>query len=63
MTDPGDVFYDHGEARLLWLVERVYEDLTNLTQLSANKTPARWYDHCGGMATILTSGTVAALTS
>lgn len=34
VTDPGDVFYDHGEARLLWLVERVYEDLTSLTQLS-----------------------------
>ncbi len=34
VTDPGDVFYDHGEARLLWLVERVYEDLTNLVQLS-----------------------------
>lgn len=34
VTDPGDVFYDHGEARLLWLVERVYEDLTDIVQLS-----------------------------
>lgn len=34
VTDPGDVFYDHGEARLLWLIERVYEDLTSLVQLS-----------------------------
>jgi len=34
VTDPGDVFYDHGEARLLWLVERVYEDLTGLVELS-----------------------------
>ncbi len=34
VTDPGDVFYDHGEARLLWLVERVYEDLTSLVELN-----------------------------
>ena len=34
VTDPGDVFYDHGEARLLWLIERVYEDLTDLVQIS-----------------------------
>ena len=34
VTDPGDVFYDHGEARLLWLIERVYEDLTDLVDLS-----------------------------
>jgi hypothetical protein len=34
VTDPGDVFYDHGEARLLWLIERVYADLSALTQLS-----------------------------
>jgi len=34
VTDPSDVFYDHGEARLLWLVERVYEDLSSLTQLA-----------------------------
>ncbi len=34
VTDPGDVFYDHGEARLLWLVERVYEDLTDLVRMS-----------------------------
>lgn len=34
VTDPGDVFYDHGEARLLWLVERVYEDLTDIVKLS-----------------------------
>ncbi len=34
VTDPSDVFYDHGEARLLWLVERVYEDLSSIAQLS-----------------------------
>jgi len=34
VTDPGDVFYDHGEARLLWLVERVYEDMTDLVKIS-----------------------------
>lgn len=34
VTDPGDVFYDHGEARLLWLVERVYEDMTDIVKLS-----------------------------
>lgn len=27
VTDPDDVFYDHGEARLLALIERVHEDL------------------------------------
>lgn len=27
VTDPNDVFYDHGEARLLQLLERVHEDL------------------------------------
>jgi hypothetical protein len=32
VTDPDDVFYDHGEARLLALAERVYEDLTDLVQ-------------------------------
>ena len=32
VTDPGDVFYDHGEARLLALAERVYDDLTELVQ-------------------------------
>ena len=30
VTDPSDVFYDHGEARLLWLIERVHEDLNGL---------------------------------
>lgn len=34
VTDPNDVFYDHGEARLLWLIERVHEDLTELVQTS-----------------------------
>lgn len=34
VTDPGDVFYDHGEARLLWLVERVHADLGSLVQMS-----------------------------
>ena len=33
VTDPNDVFYDHGEARLLWLIERVHEDLNSLLQL------------------------------
>ncbi len=32
VTDPNDVFYDHGEARLLWLIERVQEDLNDLLQ-------------------------------
>lgn len=27
VTDPDDVFYDHGEARLLALIERIHEDL------------------------------------
>lgn len=30
VTDPSDVFYDHGEARALVLVERVREDLERL---------------------------------
>lgn len=30
VTDPDDVFYDHGEARLLTLVERVHDDLADL---------------------------------
>ncbi|MGI9508169.1 MAG: hypothetical protein ACR2QJ_02330 [Geminicoccaceae bacterium] len=34
VTDPGDVFYDHGEARLLWLIERVHEDLNDLLHTS-----------------------------
>lgn len=34
VTDPNDVFYDHGEARLLWLIERVHEDLNDLLQPS-----------------------------
>ena len=34
VTDPNDVFYDHGEARLLWLIERVHEDLADLVQTS-----------------------------
>jgi hypothetical protein len=32
VTDPSDVFYDHGEARLLALIERVHEDLGGLAQ-------------------------------
>ena len=32
ITDPNDVFYDHGEARLLWLIERVHEDLGDLVR-------------------------------
>lgn len=38
VTDPNDVFYDHGEARLLSLIERVHEDLGNLTR-SRIRTP------------------------
>jgi len=34
VTDPNDVFYDHGEARLLWLIERVHEDLGDLLHAS-----------------------------
>ena len=34
VTDPGDVFYDHGEARLLALIERVHQDLGDLTHCS-----------------------------
>jgi hypothetical protein len=30
VTDPNDVFYDHGEARLVGLIERVHEDLSDL---------------------------------
>ena len=32
VTDPNDVFYDHGEARLVALIERVQEDLSELIQ-------------------------------
>jgi hypothetical protein len=32
VTDPSDVFYDHGEARLVALIERVQEDLGDLIQ-------------------------------
>jgi hypothetical protein len=32
VTDPNDVFYDHGEARLVALVERVQEDISDLIQ-------------------------------
>ena len=32
VSDPDDVFYDHGEARLLCLLERVYEDLCTILQ-------------------------------
>ncbi|MEM8951424.1 MAG: hypothetical protein AAGA21_18625 [Pseudomonadota bacterium] len=32
VTDPNDVFYDHGEARLLWLIERVQNDLNALLE-------------------------------
>ncbi len=34
VTDPDDVFYDHGEARLLALVGRVQEDLSRFLQRS-----------------------------
>jgi DNA-binding transcriptional MerR regulator len=34
VTDPNDVFYDHGESRLLGLIERIHEDLTGLAQRS-----------------------------
>lgn len=34
VTDPNDVFYDHGEARLVALIERVHEDLSTLLQRS-----------------------------
>ena len=30
VTDPNDVFYDHGEARLVALIERVRDDLSGL---------------------------------
>ncbi len=32
VTDPDDVFYDHGEARFLALLERVGEDLSGVLQ-------------------------------
>lgn len=32
VTDPGDVFYDHGEDRLLQLLERVQMDLTEMVR-------------------------------
>ncbi len=32
VTDPDDVFYDHGEARLLALIERAHGDLCGLLQ-------------------------------
>jgi hypothetical protein len=32
VTDPNDVFYDHGESRLLGLIERIHEDLNGLAQ-------------------------------
>jgi alkanesulfonate monooxygenase SsuD/methylene tetrahydromethanopterin reductase-like flavin-dependent oxidoreductase (luciferase family) len=32
VTDPDDVFYDHGEARFLALLERVQEDLSGVLQ-------------------------------
>jgi hypothetical protein len=34
VTDPSDVFYDHGEARLVALIERVRDDLSGLIQRS-----------------------------
>jgi hypothetical protein len=34
VTDPNDVFYDHGEARLVALIERVRDDLSGLIQRS-----------------------------
>lgn len=32
VTDSDDVFYDHGEARLLALIERIHSDLAGLLQ-------------------------------
>lgn len=32
VSDPDDVFYDHGEARLLCLLERVHDDLCSVLQ-------------------------------
>ncbi len=32
VSDPNDVFYDHGEARFLALLERVQEDLSGMLQ-------------------------------
>lgn len=32
VTDPSDIFYDHGEARLVALIERVREDLSDLIE-------------------------------
>lgn len=34
VTDPNDVFYDHGESRLLGLIERIHEDLSGLVRRS-----------------------------
>lgn len=34
VTDPNDVFYDHGEARFLAMLERVSDDLSKLMQRS-----------------------------
>jgi len=34
VTDPNDIFYDHGEARLFALIERVHEDLSQLLRRS-----------------------------
>jgi len=34
VTDPNDVFHDHGEARFLAMLERVYDDLSGLLQRS-----------------------------
>jgi hypothetical protein len=34
VTDPSDVFYDHGEARFLAMLERVHEDLSGLLRRS-----------------------------
>jgi hypothetical protein len=34
VTDPNDVFYDHGEARFLAMLERVQEDLSGLLRRS-----------------------------
>jgi len=34
VTEPNDVFYDHGEARCLAMLERVFQDLSKLLQRS-----------------------------
>ncbi|HLU65837.1 MAG TPA: hypothetical protein VKZ63_06150, partial [Kofleriaceae bacterium] len=37
VTDPNDVFYDHGEARLVALIERVQDDISGLIRRSRSE--------------------------